>query len=113
MDTNTTVEAYIKHNSILLKEWFWEDGMLTCVFKREIDDDDMEDFSDSLTMTLLNQMMANPPLTPSKVMLSHDIGEYMDAFYGLIEIDQEYSNIKIKYTNAAHDEKIKVINYRI
>jgi hypothetical protein len=105
MSSIPAVNTYVEHNSSLMKEWFWEDDLLNCVFKRESgesDTDDIDDFVDGLVITILNNS-----LSPCKIMLSLDIGEYMDVFYGLVEVFYEQDHIKIKYTNSNFDETFR------
>lgn len=106
MSSILAVNAYIEHNLSLMKDCFWEDDLLNCIFKINSDTDDIDDFLDGLVLTILNNSLSS-----CKIMLSLDIGEYMDTFYGLVEIFYLQDHIKIKYTNYNHDEKFKVIPF--
>ena len=111
------ISFYLNHNSGMMKEWFWEDNILNCVFKVDIDTDDIDDFLDSLVMQFVNEMikhfMTTKYIEPIKIIFSHDIGDYLDSFYGEVDICYEQDEkIKIKYTNSTYLEKEKFIKIK-
>ena len=103
--TMDALSQYLTYNSRasrptgILKEWFWDEDMLHCIIDMNVDDDDIDDFVDALTLIVMNH-------DSIKVMLSRDIGEYLEVFHGMIEITIDPARgIKIKKTNAAYKEK--------
>ena len=99
------IENYLAHNVKLgiIKEWYWDDDfLLDCVFKRH---DEIEDCLDGLVMTIVNTLKFI--VQPIQVVLSQDIGEYLDVFYGVLDITFQQDNIVcIKRTDANHKEKM-------
>lgn len=102
------IESYLKHNHCIIKEWFWEDDNLNCVFRGNVECDEIDDFIDSLIMICVHN--SKPFQISQNIILSMDIGEYMDAFYGFIQITKTENNkTKVIHTNSSYHDTIRLI----